>query len=79
MKTTRLAMTTALLWLATFGEAFAANTTKVYSSGILVIGFIAVCALVVVIQLIPAIMTMWGMVKGTAENSKKAAVLTEKK
>jgi hypothetical protein len=78
MKTTRLAMVTVLLWLATFGEAFAASTTKVYSSGILVIGFLAVCALVVVVQLIPAIMTMCSMLKNAVENSKKAAAVTEK-
>ena len=73
MKTTRLAMTTVLLWLAMFGDAFAVSTSRVYSSGIFVIGFLAFCALVVVVQLIPAIMTMWGMIKGATENSKKTA------
>lgn len=72
MKTARLATATALLWLATFGEALAASTTRVYSSGILVLGFIGVCALVVVIQLIPAIMILWGMVKSALESSKKS-------
>lgn len=38
--------------------------TTVYSSGILVLGFIGFCALVVVVQLIPAIMTCIGMIKG---------------
>ncbi|GAM08876.1 hypothetical protein OR1_01150 [Geobacter sp. OR-1] len=70
MKTTRLATTTVLLWLAMFGDAFAVTTTRVYSSGIFVLGFLAFCALVVVVQLIPAIMTLWGMLKGAAENSK---------
>lgn len=73
MKTTTLATTTVLLWLATFGEAFAASTTRVYSSGIFVLGFIAFCALVVVVQLIPAIMTMWGMLKGAADNARQEA------
>lgn len=73
MKTSRLAMATVLLWLATFGEAFAASTTRVYSSGILVLGFIAICALVVVIQLVPAVMILWGMVKSALESSKKSA------
>ena len=77
MKTARLAMTTAALLLATFGEAFAAGGTKVYSSGILVLGFVAVCALVVVVQLIPAIMTLWGMIRGAAE-SRKATSLSAK-
>jgi len=73
MKTTTLATTTVLLWLAMFGEAFAVSTTRVYSSGIFVLGFIAFCALVVVVQLIPAIMTMWGMLKGAADNAKESA------
>lgn len=41
--------------------------TTVYSSGILVLGFIGVCGLVVTIQLIPAIMTCIGMIKGVKE------------
>lgn len=73
MKTITLATTTVLLWLAMFGEAFAVSTTRVYSSGIFVLGFIAFCALIVVVQLIPAIMTMWGMLKGAAENAKESA------
>ena len=71
MKVTRFVLTTMALWLAMFGNAFAVSTNRVYSSGIFVIGFLAFCALVVVIQLIPAIMTLWGMIKGAAENSKK--------
>ncbi|MBT0664710.1 hypothetical protein KI809_10405 [Geobacter pelophilus] len=79
MKTTRLALTTVLMWLAMFGDAFAVSTTRVYSSGIFVLGFIALCALVVVVQLIPAIMMLWGMIKGTAENSKNAVKVSAKK
>ena len=73
MKTTQLTVTTVLLTLAMFSEAFAAGTTRVYSSGIFVLGFIGFCALVVVVQLIPAIMTMCGMIKGAMENSRKTA------
>ena len=73
MKTTRLALTTVLLWLATFGEALAVDTTKVYSSGIFVLAFLGFCALVVVVQLIPAIMTLWGMLKGAVNNAKESA------
>jgi len=72
MKTTQLTLTTVLLTLAMFSEAFAAGTTRVYSSGIFVLAFIGFCALVVVVQLIPAIMTLCGMIKGAVENSKTA-------
>ncbi len=71
MKTMQLTLTTVLLWVAMIGNAYAATTTKVYSSGILVIGFLAVCALVVVVQVIPAIMTVIGMVKGSAKKEIK--------
>jgi hypothetical protein len=73
MKSAILATTTVMLWLAMFGEASAVSTTRVYSSGIFVLGFIGFCALVVVVQLIPAIMAMWGMLKGAAENAKNSA------
>jgi hypothetical protein len=63
-------MTTVLLWAAMFGNAYAATTTKVYSSGIAVIGFIGLCGLVLLFQLIPAIMTVIGMIKG-ASNKKE--------
>jgi uncharacterized membrane protein len=69
MKTANLIATTGLIWMATAGSAFAAAPTRVFNSGILVIGFLAICALVVVVQLIPAIMTLVGMLRGTANNS----------
>jgi hypothetical protein len=53
--------------------AFAADTHKVYSSGILVLVFIGFVALVVVVQMIPAIITLCGMLKGLASNRKTAA------
>jgi uncharacterized membrane protein len=71
MKTAQLIMTTGLIWMAMFGEAFAVSTTRVYSSGVFVLGFIALCALVLVVQLIPALMTLWGMIKG-ASNAKSS-------
>ena len=78
MKTAQLAMATAAILMASFGEAFAAGGTKVYSSGILVLAFVAICALVVVVQLIPAMMTLWGMIKGASETSKKASSVSAK-
>lgn len=52
--------------------AFAAEAThKVYSSGILVLVFLGFCALVVVAQLIPAMITLFGMVKGALESRKE--------
>jgi prepilin signal peptidase PulO-like enzyme (type II secretory pathway) len=53
------------------GPAFAVDTTKTYSSGILVGIFLAFCALVVVVQLMPTIMLLIGFVKGLVRGNAK--------
>ena len=53
--------------------AFAIDTTQTYSSGILVGMFLAFCALVVVMQLIPTIMLLVGFVKGLSRENQKQA------
>jgi hypothetical protein len=52
--------------------AYAADTHKVYSSGILVLVFIGFVALVVVVQMIPAVITVIGMVKSFVQERKTA-------
>lgn len=73
MEKARMIMTTLALSLAAVTPAFAADTHRVYSSGALVLVFLGFCALVVVAQLIPAIMTLVGMIKGYAENRQTSA------
>ena len=51
--------------------AMAADTSKVYNSGILVLLFVGFCALLVVAQLLPAVMNLLGMTKNAAKNAKK--------
>ncbi len=52
--------------------AFAAPSTHtVYSSGLLVLLFLGFCALVVVAQLIPAMITLFGMIKGAVAARKQ--------
>lgn len=63
MEKTRLLLTTLTLWLAATAPAFAATTTRVYSSGLLVLVFLGFCALVVVVQLIPAFTAIWQLIK----------------
>ena len=72
MKGMRTIFTTIAVLLATAPCAFAASTVKVYNSGLLVLAFLGFCALVVVIQLIPAIITLCGMVKGLAKKGAEA-------
>ena len=63
---------TVTLSLATSTAAFAADTHKVYASGILVLVFIGFVALVVVVQMIPAIITLCGMLRSLASSKKTA-------
>jgi hypothetical protein len=50
-------------------SAFAAESVRVYTSGLLVLAFVGFLALIVVIQLIPAIITLWGALKGLSKRS----------
>ena len=73
-KSTLTALCSAVtMTLATSTGAFAAGTQKVYSSGILVLAFIGFVALVVVVQMIPAIITLCGMIKGLVQDRKTSA------
>jgi hypothetical protein len=55
------------------GPAFAVDTTKTYSSGILVGVFLAFCGLIVVVQLMPTIMLLVGFIKGLLKGTNKQA------
>lgn len=63
------------LSLATSTGAFASTgvTNKVFVSGPLILLFLGFCALVVVIQCVPAIVMLYGMIKGAASNKEKVA------
>ncbi|MCF6267330.1 MAG: hypothetical protein L3J57_12395 [Desulfuromusa sp.] len=56
--------------------AFAVDTTQTYNSGILVLLFVGFCALIIVAQLVPAVLALFGLTKEVAQNSRKTA--TEK-
>ncbi len=72
----RTIMSVLVASLACVPNAFA-TTTKVYSSSILVLAFVGFLALVVVIQLIPAIMTLIGALKGLASKGAEKRVVAE--
>lgn len=63
------------LTLATSTGVLASSgvTNKVFISSPLVLLFLGFCALVVVIQCIPAIIMLYGMIKGAASSKEKAA------
>ena len=74
MKGLRIISGTVAMSLAAASSAFA-GATRVYSSSMLVLAFVGFLALVVAIQLIPAVMTLFSAIKGIArkeENVKTA-------
>ena len=77
MKTT---IATITLLLASLSTAFASgaathvDTSVTYNSGWLVLAFAGFLALVVVMQTIPAIISLYGMIKGAAEAAKTKEV-----
>ena len=54
---------------STAALASSGATNKVFVSGPLILLFLGFCALVVVIQCIPAILMLYGMIKGTVSAS----------
>ena len=53
--------------------ALAVDTSQTYSSGILVGAFLAFCALIVVMQLVPTIILLIGFVKAVFQGTDKQA------
>jgi hypothetical protein len=73
MKGLRTILCTLAVSLAAAPSAFA-GATKVYSSSMLVLAFVGFLALVVAIQLIPAIMTLFGAIKGITKKHENIRV-----
>jgi len=69
MKGLRTILGTLAMSLSVAPSAFA-GTTKVYSSSVLVLAFVGFLAMIVVIQLIPAIITLFGAIKGIANKNE---------
>jgi hypothetical protein len=71
------ALNTLFVLLASLSTAFASaaasdvDTSLTYNSGILVLAFAGFLALVVVVQTVPAIISLYGMIKGAAEAAKE--------
>ena len=76
MKTLSTVFSAVALSLVTSTAALASSgaTNKVFISGPLILLFLGFCALVVVIQCIPAMIMLYGMIKGAASSKEKATV-----
>ena len=73
MKKLAMVIIGTMMTLAVASPALAVDTTKTYSSGILVGIFLGFCALIVVVQLMPTIMLLFGFVKGLFKGVGKHA------
>lgn len=73
MKTFRSLLMGVAMLMLTASPTLAVDTTRTYNSGILTGVFLAFCALVVVVQLMPTIMLLVGFVKSLLKGSGKQA------
>ncbi|UCF88320.1 MAG: hypothetical protein JSV70_07850 [bacterium] len=71
MKTIRALITTAAMILLTVHQAYAVDTTQTYQSGMLVLLFLGVCALIVVAQMVPALILMMGTISALAKKLRR--------
>jgi len=77
MKFLKTALVTSAISIANLTSAFASathdvvDTSLTFNSGILVLAFAGFLALVVVVQTIPAVITLYSMIKKAAEQSKQ--------
>lgn len=79
MKAIRTMLTAAAIVMLTVHQAWAVDTTQTYQSGILVLLFLGVCALIVVAQMVPALILMLGTVSAFAKKfrgKERAAATT---
>jgi len=66
------AVNTAIVFLMMTANAYASSTSKIFVSKLGIVIFLGFCALVLVVQLIPAIMTLYGMLKGMGKEQEKS-------
>lgn len=67
-----------VLLLASVSSAFAASGAREDNSGVFVWIFLAFCALIIIAQLLPAVLMMFGMAKGLTkapETAKETATM----
>jgi hypothetical protein len=74
MKTNGRLMMTITALLGSTQAAHAASTSTIYTSGWLVLAFFGLCALVVTLQLIPALIMLAGVIKSMVTSRDTAKV-----
>lgn len=64
-------LSTIAITMMLVSPAFAVDTTQTYNSGILVLLFVGFCALLIVAQLVPAVLVLFGMTKAVVQGVSK--------
>ena len=67
----RTLLTTVAVLLAAVSPALATDTSKTYNSGILVLFFVGFCALLIVAQLVPAVLALFGLTREAAKGASR--------
>ncbi|MCK4501794.1 MAG: hypothetical protein KAU22_02090 [Desulfuromonadales bacterium] len=80
MQKVKTLLSTFILVLLAVSPALAVDTGKTYNSGILVLVFVGFCALLIVAQLVPAVLALFGMTKEAVKSTsgKKLAASAKK-
>ena len=60
-------LSTIAITLMLVTPAFAIDTAQTYNSGILVLLFVGFCSLIIVAQLVPAVLVLFGMTKAVVQ------------
>ncbi len=63
-----------LIFVLLSTPAWAIDTAQTYNSGILTLLFVGFCALLIVAQLIPAVLTLFGMTKAVTKQGARKTV-----
>ena len=79
MRGIKTLLVTFALMLMAVSPALATDTSKTYNSGILVLLFVGFCALLIVAQLVPAILALFGMTKEAAKSTSGKKLATSAK
>ncbi len=79
MQSVKTLLITLVLMFMAASPALAVDTSKTYSSGILILLFVGFCALIIIAQLVPAVLALLGMTKEAARSTSGGRVAASAK
>ena len=79
MQSVKTSLTTVGLLLMLVSPALAVDTSKTYNSGILILLFVGFCVLIIVAQLVPALLALFGLTKEAARSTSGKKLATSAK